>query len=141
MISQARIESNRRNAKKSTGPRSEIGKKRSSMNALKHGMTARIALLPDEDHARYDRRTSEWIGEFRPQSDGELFQAERAVYCSWQLQRAQRAGSARLTVKAQTALSEQRDREEREANKLAIRLFQMPGGGPAGDSQRESDNQ
>jgi hypothetical protein len=34
------IESNRRNAQQSTGPRTEAGKKTSSLNALRHGLTA-----------------------------------------------------------------------------------------------------
>jgi hypothetical protein len=141
MVSQARLESNRANAKKSTGPRSINGKKRSSMNALKHGMTARLALLPDEDPALYDRRRSEWVQNFRPRSDSELFQAERAVYCSWQLQRAYRAGSARLTLKAHTAATEQRNREEKEAIELAIRLFRMPGGSRSAGRQPGFDSQ
>ena len=42
----AQVEANRRNAKKSTGPRTADGKSRSRFNALKHGMTAQIVLLP-----------------------------------------------------------------------------------------------
>ena len=45
----ARAESNRRNAQKSTGPRTAAGTARSRFNALKHGMTARAPLLPEED--------------------------------------------------------------------------------------------
>ena len=48
MTSQSRIAANIQNAKHSCGPKTAAGKRRSSMNALKHGMTARIALMPDE---------------------------------------------------------------------------------------------
>jgi len=41
MTSAARLDANRRNALLSTGPKSDEGKARSSMNALKHGLTAR----------------------------------------------------------------------------------------------------
>ena len=132
MISQARLEANRRNAKKSTGPRSEEGKRRSSLNAITHGMTARIALLPDEDPAAFDRRMIQWVQQYRPQNDGELFQAERAAYSAWLVQRSRRAQSARLVFKAQTALDEKQNREERESMELALRLFRLPGGGQAG---------
>ena len=37
---------NRRNSLHSTGPRTESGKQRSSLNALTHGLTARTAVLP-----------------------------------------------------------------------------------------------
>ena len=40
-LSEARRAANRENAKKSTGPRTEAGKRRSSQNALVHGLTAR----------------------------------------------------------------------------------------------------
>jgi hypothetical protein len=61
------IEANRRNAKDGTqarpypqnpapaistsgqGPRTEIGKKTSSLNALRHGLIARVVVLPAED--------------------------------------------------------------------------------------------
>ena len=44
--SQKQIEANRRNAHKSTGPSEG---KASRHNAVKHGMTAQTAVLPDED--------------------------------------------------------------------------------------------
>jgi hypothetical protein len=44
------IEANRRNALNSTGPKSELGKKRSRCNAMRHGLTAEtvIQFLEDE---------------------------------------------------------------------------------------------
>ena len=43
MATQKQIEAKRRNARKSTGPRSASGKKRASRNALKHGLTTPIS--------------------------------------------------------------------------------------------------
>ena len=40
-----KIEANRRNAKKSTGPRSAAGKAKSSRNAVKHGLLAGLIVL------------------------------------------------------------------------------------------------
>jgi len=40
----AQIEANRRNAQKSTGPKTERGKARARRNAITHGMTARTAI-------------------------------------------------------------------------------------------------
>src|SRR5215211_4177985 len=41
MATERQIAANRRNAEKSTGPRTTAGKKRSSGNAYRHGMTSR----------------------------------------------------------------------------------------------------
>jgi hypothetical protein len=41
-----RAEINRANARHSTGPRTEAGKKRSSLNALRHGITAKPSSCP-----------------------------------------------------------------------------------------------
>jgi hypothetical protein len=50
MATPAQIEANRRNARKSTGPKTAAGKAASSRNALTHGMTAAIA---DEEVRAY----------------------------------------------------------------------------------------
>jgi hypothetical protein len=41
MTSERQIDANRRNAQKSTGPKTEVGKKQSSANAYRHGLTSR----------------------------------------------------------------------------------------------------
>jgi hypothetical protein len=43
MASERQIEANRRNARNSTGPRSTSGKKRTSQNAFRHGLTKPIS--------------------------------------------------------------------------------------------------
>ena len=47
------MEANRRNAQHSTGPRTEPGKKISSLNALRHGLTSRRKVLPSADFSVY----------------------------------------------------------------------------------------
>jgi hypothetical protein len=54
MATQKQIEANRRNAQKSTGPKTEAGKATAKFNALKHGMTAEVAVLPHEDKHSYE---------------------------------------------------------------------------------------
>ena len=40
---------NRSNAQRSTGPRTPEGKHKSCLNALRHGLTGRVVVLPGED--------------------------------------------------------------------------------------------
>jgi len=49
MTSQARVSANRRNATKSTGPRTLEGKAIVAQNAIKHGLLARQDLITGED--------------------------------------------------------------------------------------------
>ena len=123
MVSEAKRAANARNGKKSKGPVTEEGKKRSSMNSLKHGMTAQVAMLPDEDPAAYNERMAEWIDICAPQNNAELFRVKRAVYCSWQLQRVERAQSARLAFNAHSPAADRREELEKELTGLATRLF------------------
>ena len=46
MTSLKQLEANRRNALKSTGPRTENGKHASRRNALRHGFTAETVIEP-----------------------------------------------------------------------------------------------
>jgi len=49
MATEKQIAANRRNAKRSTGPRTPKGKAMASKNALKHGLLSREVLLDSED--------------------------------------------------------------------------------------------
>jgi hypothetical protein len=79
---------NRENALKSTGPRTEAGKQRSKLNALRHGLTGHTIVLPTEDQAAYQRHSRSFLDEYRPQgaTEGQLVQS--LTDTSWQLNRA-----------------------------------------------------
>ena len=75
MTSDRKIESNRKNAQKSTGPRSEAGQRRSRRNALRHGLSVAIGSDPSfgEDIKRLagtlaQGRSGPNIGEFAHQA-------------------------------------------------------------------------
>jgi hypothetical protein len=73
MASQARINANRRNAQKSTGPKTEAGKARAKLNALKDGSHAKTVrrVLPQEDAGELEQRISKWIKDLKPRDDVE----------------------------------------------------------------------
>jgi hypothetical protein len=63
----------------SHGPRTNEGKAKSSQNALKHGLSARHALLAGEDPNEYRRLRQGLIAEFSPQSALESELVERVA--------------------------------------------------------------
>ena len=139
MISHAKLEANRRNAKKSTGPRSPEGKRRSALNAMKHAATARIPLLPDEDARAYNEQMVYWNDVLKPANGLERLQVKRAAHCSWQLDRVQRAQAARLCARAHNEGDDKRYREQVEVTELAIELLGNSEGAQSGDEHRQAD--
>jgi hypothetical protein len=53
MSSLKQIDANRRNARKSTGPITDVGKQRSRSNAVRHGLTVETAIGALEDAEDY----------------------------------------------------------------------------------------
>ena len=88
MTSQARLEANRRNAQKSTGPKSQEGKDAVKFNAVTHGLYAQTIVLPHEDADAYQQRLERWTADVNPRNDMEAYLVARAVKISWQLDRA-----------------------------------------------------
>jgi hypothetical protein len=106
MATTAQIEANRRNAQRSTGPRTEAGRLVASRNALKHGLTARQLILFDETEADFAAFHGEMVEALAPGDALEAALAERIILCAWRLRRAERAEAARLnSVAAERASS------------------------------------
>jgi hypothetical protein len=88
MISEAKLESNRLNAQSSTGPKTPDGKSRSCMNALKHGLCARKALLlPNEDEESYMAVRKAMLFDLDPRGMIEIVIAETVIDSAWRLRR------------------------------------------------------
>jgi hypothetical protein len=68
---QHRVEANRANAQLSTGPRTEQGKAKSSLNAVKTGLTGRTVLLPSDDAVQYERQVQRFFAELKPIGESE----------------------------------------------------------------------
>jgi hypothetical protein len=65
-ISDARLRANRQNAKRSTGAKTPEGKKRSSLNATRHGLLAQTLHLPEEEMSAYDEFTAAYVKDLAP---------------------------------------------------------------------------
>ena len=90
MSSQARIDANRRNAQKSTGPRTPEGKARSSQNALRHGLASisHHSFLAAEDRTAFERMLAGYVRIYQPAHADEVDLLTDAVFCKWRQQRA-----------------------------------------------------
>ncbi len=78
---------NRANSLHSTGPRTESGKQRSSLNALRHGLTAQTAVLPTEDPEAYQRHIQQFIDEYAPATPTETQLVHEIANTAWRLNR------------------------------------------------------
>jgi hypothetical protein len=78
---------NRRNSRHSTGPRTDSGKQRSSLNALRHGLTAACAVLPSEDQAAYDAHRRGFFDEYKPATPTETQFVQELADTAWRLNR------------------------------------------------------
>ena len=70
-VSQRRIEANRRNAARSTGPRTEAGKARVARNAVTHGFFAGQARWTPEQHRDFIQIRDGLHEDFHPRGIGE----------------------------------------------------------------------
>jgi hypothetical protein len=103
--SQRRIEANRLNALKSTGPRTEQGKANSAHNALKHGLASTQinplspgCFLQNENEAEFRILLAEYTATYNPQHRDEFDLLTEAVYAKWRQQRLWIAQSAQIEV-------------------------------------------
>ncbi len=88
ICSPARIEANRKNALKSTGPRTPEGKARSRANALKHGLCASVVV--PEDAQAIQARATEIYDAFKPYTDYQSWNVDRAAVLTLRIERAER---------------------------------------------------
>ena len=124
----ARVAANRRNALKSTGPRSEEGKARSRCNALKHGLTAQQLVLPTEDAAAFEERRRAWFDAYQPDGPAQQLLIDRAVQASWRLDRCAKAEAARLRDRVRHAADDFERAARDRAEELGRRLLFEPAG-------------
>ncbi|HEY7088702.1 MAG TPA: hypothetical protein VH518_11475 [Tepidisphaeraceae bacterium] len=90
-VSDRLIESNRRNAQKSTGPRTAEGKAASSRNAVKHGIFADHMLIPGEDDEQFRQHKDGMLRSFDPRDPLEQQLVEQVVWMFWRIKRIRQA--------------------------------------------------
>src|ERR1700730_3351897 len=87
MPTQAQIDAARINGAKSRGPKTPEGKAASSMNALRHGLTAKAILLTNENPEAYTRLADAYYEKFQPADDVECDLVDEMVIAKWRQRR------------------------------------------------------
>ena len=94
-ISEAQLNANRENAKHSTGPKSETSKQKVRMNALKHGYSGHIVVIPDHEKEGFRQHLENYRAEYNPKGITEEVLVQSLCDISWSMQQ-MRAQSANI---------------------------------------------
>ncbi len=100
-----------------TGPRTTAGKERSSLNALKHGLTSRRVVLPYENQAEYDALLKDLLEESQPVGTLEFELVNDIAAALWRLRRVR----GRECDLAEVALGLKTSKQAREEFALMMR--------------------
>jgi hypothetical protein len=87
MTIEKRTEANRRNARKSTGPKTAAGKAVVSRNAVRHGLLSEESVLPREDAGIFEEFRKALCQELKPVGGLEALLVDRIVSSAWRLRR------------------------------------------------------
>ena len=112
IISQRKIESNRRNAKNSTGPKTPEGKAKSAMNSIKYGIYSEKYLIKDESHEEFSNYRRKILKCLNPTNPVLFDMATHVVSNGWEYQRCTLLESKILNSKSLKNIAERKSNEE-----------------------------
>src|SRR5271157_4046511 len=133
MATAAQIEANRRNAQKSTGPKTDEGKASARCNALRHGMAALTIMpaLPQKDPKQFEERIQEWDSDMQPQNAVERNLVHQAARLSLAIERGERMETAHMARRVRMAgrmrLLKLNARRRTQVRELGRRLLYVAG--------------
>ena len=139
MTSFRQIETNRRNARHSTGPVTEEGKRRSRQNAVRHGLTAETVIDALEDAEDYVAFELAVTGDYDAQSAVERELILRLASLLWRLRRATAIESGLFKIQARHLLDFQRRRLDHQKRQNIIASMHRDAIGKEGDTRQNGD--
>jgi hypothetical protein len=127
MTSFQQLEANRRNAPRSTGPKTDDGKRRSRVNAVRHGLTAETVVGSLEDAEDYKAFEAAIISDYCAETAVTRELVLRLASLLWRLRRATAIETDLIEIQAE-ALRERRLRvstnRPQGSNAVAYRAFE-----------------
>jgi hypothetical protein len=120
MTSLRQLDANRRNARHSTGPVTEEGKKRSRRNAVRHGLTAETVIDALEDADDYSAFERSITADYDAQSATERELVLRLASLLWRLRRATAIESGLFKIQARHLLQFRQKRQADQDRQVTI---------------------
>ena len=108
-VSARQLAANRRNAKKSCGPKTPETKAVSAQNNLKHGLCGRFRVLAGESQAEYDDLLARFMRTEQPADDVEQELVAKMCRHTWMSERAVRCQDACFEVQPRSAQDDPED--------------------------------
>ncbi|MFN7993746.1 MAG: hypothetical protein U0Q18_09110 [Bryobacteraceae bacterium] len=118
MATEKQIQANRRNAQKSTGPRTEEGKAKCKMNALRHGLRADTVVLPTENPEEFAALKAALQSEWNPQTATERILLDQMVVSQSKLQRNETIEHSIITIGKTRKMKRDLDQIWRQTSRL-----------------------
>jgi len=81
-----------------TGPRTEEGKNRSKLNALKHGLTGQTLILSEEEKVLYEEHRQSYVDLYRPRNNPEKTLVQLIADDYWRLLRGRAFEASRIRM-------------------------------------------
>ena len=105
-VSIRKVEANRRNARRSTGPRTELGKRTVARNAIKHGLLAREVVITAGDGKESLEEFHDLVGQlcedYEPVGVVEESLVQTIATCLWRRARVIRAENGEIRKRLDT---------------------------------------
>lgn len=126
MTSQRKREANRQNSRKSTGPKTKSGKRKSSLNALTTGLYSSSPLLPDQNPRAHIALYDALREELKPVGTMEEEIVRNILSDIWRLRRLDRAERVLVNRVIEKRLNETTKRMSAKASKAWESLAELP---------------
>jgi hypothetical protein len=140
MTSFPQIESNRRNALRSTGPKTGDGKRRSRHNAVRHGLTAETVIVPLEDIRDYQAFEAAIIADYDARTAVERELVLRLASLLWRIRRATAIETDLLQIQAEILTNRRLELVASDDTEQESQSVVYPGNGSYPDNQSRSVN-
>jgi len=117
-------------SRRATGPRTKLGKKRSSQNSLKHRIFSRAAILEDERWEQLDSLLQGLRQDLQPVGMLENMLVDKLASITWRHRRMLLAEKAEIRLgKWHNLLTEERKKQQREEAVILFGSLERPGPG------------